>query len=82
VICISSHVSQSPCDPHLYKFDALDAITFTNLECEGKTIEAGEAEAPQHAEEEFEKQELPWFMDHIYCPNGIIYLCSVWSFSF
>jgi hypothetical protein len=63
------------------KFDALDAIAFTNLEREGKAIEEAESEAPQRAREEFEKYELPRFMNHVYRPNGIVCLRSKCTFS-
>jgi hypothetical protein len=64
------------------KFDALDAIAFTNLEREGKTIEEAESEAPERAKKEFKKYELPQFMNLVYRPNGIVYLRSMCSFSF
>jgi hypothetical protein len=60
------------------KFDALDSIAFAKLCHEGRSFEEAEAEAPQHAEENF-KNELSRFQNRRYPARGVIYLRSMCS---
>jgi hypothetical protein len=62
------------------KCDALDAIAFTDLEREGKSIEEAEAKAPRRALEDFEKQQLPRFKARTYPPKDVVYLRGMWLF--
>ncbi|TDL20162.1 hypothetical protein BD410DRAFT_841513 [Rickenella mellea] len=56
------------------KFDSLDAIAFTKLEEEGAPFEEAEAQAPQLAELEFNKEQLPRIFGRKYAPAKVVYL--------
>jgi hypothetical protein len=55
----------------------LDSISFAELQCEGKSLEIAEAEAPQHAQEIFKNEQLSRFEGLKYPAKGVTYLRSM-----
>jgi hypothetical protein len=84
VVCLLLYPGIPPTTPAVpvilifTKFDALDSIAFAKLWHGGRSFEEAEAEAPQHAEENF-KKELSRFQNRRYPAKGVVYLRSMCS---